>query len=210
MTFKKIWNALKTDDLREELWNELTDEQKMSIMNDHPQPQIDRLYDKLSPVLTDQANKYYAEIIRLNKLYKKIKMEGKLGIPKYLNSNIENPEIKKLQMDELFNAWNEIFDFYFTSWGYMLIFQKSIDLKPQKIMDLELDHFWKHNVNLEKQKKDWDIRFGKLIRLKTTEQHYSTGERFTEPYPATENDITMEFRDRFLFGFDENEQEHNS
>ena len=211
MGFKKIWNALKTDVLREELWNEITDEQKARILEGHSEEQTDRFYERLTPALTDQADKWilYREIVV--QMIANINRKGKRGIPKYLNSNIENPKIEKSEYDELFAACQKIFSFNTASLAHVVIFQKSVDSTPQEIIDLELKYFWKENESLEKQKKDWDIRFGRYIQLaKTTEQHYSTGERFTEPYPATENDITVEFMDRFLLGFDENEQEHNS
>lgn len=210
MGFKKIWNAL-TSDLREDLWNELTDKQKVSIVNDHPQPQLDRFYEKLTPVLTDQADKWGAEWERIWKIAKKIGREGKRGIPKYLNSNIEKPETEEQEKSELFASWKKIFDFYYASWGHVLIFKKSVDLTPQKIIDLELKYFWKDNESLEKQKKDWDIRFGKLISLDDpTDENNSSNENLFGPGTATATDIAWEFRDRFLLGFDENEQEHNS
>ena len=102
MAFKKIWNELKTDVLREELWNELTDEQKISIVNDHPQPQIDRLYERLTSILTDQSDKWYAEWERLWKIRKKILKQGKLGLPKYSKTSIL-PE-----RDEMIAAWWKI------------------------------------------------------------------------------------------------------
>ena len=67
MTWKKIWNAIQTDDLREKLWNELTDEEKIALYLEHNKHQINRFYGKLTPVLRDQADKYWAEVIRCQK-----------------------------------------------------------------------------------------------------------------------------------------------
>ena len=159
MAFKKIWNALKTDELRMELWNELTDKQKSSIVLDHPQHQLDRFYEKLSPVLDDQADKWYAEWGRIWKIAGKIRREGKRGIPKYLNSNIEDPKIEESQGEELYAALMKIFYFYHASYGHVLIFQKSVDFTPQEIIDLELKYIWKDNESLEKQKEEWDEKY---------------------------------------------------
>ena len=217
MTFKKIWNALKTDELRMELWNELTDKQKSSIVLDHPQHQLDRFCEKLTPVLDDQVDKWNTECGRILKILRKIRREGKRGIPKYLNSNIEDPKIEESQGEELYAALMKILNFYHASLGHVLIFQKSVDFTPQEIIDLELKYIWKDNESLEKQKEEWDEKYWEKTFLEekkwnenTTEQHYSTGERLTDPHPPSENDVALEFRDRFLLGFDENEQEHNS
>ncbi|RZD37653.1 MAG: hypothetical protein CXT78_15800 [Thaumarchaeota archaeon] len=213
MTFKKIWNAL-TSDLREDLWNELTDEQKVRILEEHSEDQTDRFYEKLTPALTDQADKWILNNSIIVEIMVNIRRKGKCGIPKYLNSNIENPKIEESEYDELFAASHKIFSFYTASFAHVLIFQKSVDLTPQEIIDLELKYFWKDNESLEKQKEDWHHEVGQYIKLKKANHEdyeiHTTGERLTEPYPATENDIALEFRDRFLLGFDENEQEHNS
>jgi hypothetical protein len=214
MGFKKIWNALKTDVLREELWNEITDEQKVRILEGHSEDQYDRFYERLTPALTDQADKWILYNNIIVQIIKNINRKGKRGIPKYLNSNIENPKIEKSEYHELFAAGQKIFSFNTASLAHVVIFQKSVDSTPQEIIDLELKYFWKDNESLEKQKEDWHHEVGQYIDVKRSnhEDHeiHTTGERLTEPYPATENEIAWEFRDRFLLGFDENEQEHNS
>ena len=65
------------------------------------------------------------------------------------------------------------------------------------------------------QKEDWYNEVGQYIHHKKRANYvdheiHTTGERLTDPLPATANDIALEFRDRFLLGFDENEQEHSS
>ena len=142
-------------------------------------------------------------------MQRKIKF-GIIGCSQIANSSTI-PAILESEYAELFAAAHKIWRFYTASLGYVLIFQKSVNSTPQEIIDLELKYFWKDNESLEKQKKDWDVEIGKFIQTDdATEQHYSTGERLTDPLPATATDIAWEFRDRFLLGFDENEQEHNS
>ena len=208
MAFKKIWNELKTDVLREELWNGLTDEEKHGLYYEHSEHQRNSSIKKLTPDLRDQEDKLYDEYLRLRKIKIKLLTEGIRGSPKY--SKI--PELPMLY--QVFDALKKISHYYSTSIIYIIIFQKSVGLTPQEIIDLELKYFWTENESLEKQKKDWDIRIGKFtpdgFKREETLRQYSTGEVLTDPLPATENDVAMEFRDRFLSGFDENEQEHSS
>ena len=215
MAFKKIWNELKTDVLREELWNELIDEQKVRLFEEFTEDQTDRFDEKLPPALTDQADKWRMNNIMSGKILANINRKGKRGIPKYLNSNIENPKIEESEYAELFAALHKIWRFYTASLAYVLIFQKSVNSTPQEIIDLELKYFWKDNESLEKQKEDWYNEVGQYIHHKKRANYvdheiHTTGERLTDPLPATANDIALEFRDRFLLGFDENEQEHSS
>jgi hypothetical protein len=153
MTFKKIWNAL-TSELRDELWNKFTYEQKIDLMADFSRTQFNRLYKKLTPALQDKVGTFQEEMRRYERMSK---IDPTQHSP-------YNPEKEK--------AFEEINNLYYTAIGHLIILKEDLPLNHlEEIERIERIHFWKENEPIEKQKQDWDKRHPeKTEKIKNIQQ----------------------------------------